>query len=140
MDKNCQGIYWIKNKINGKVYVGQASEKKGILNIFKRNKEAMVVLIFPDNVFKYTTFLTKNFPDIIQVSQPKTQNPMVENLFSEMIQIARNEYNTTNVEEAKKFIERENPEIIDVRPSFIYSQAHIPNAKNIQYILYNFNA
>ncbi|MEK6937029.1 MAG: pyridoxal-phosphate dependent enzyme, partial [Nanoarchaeota archaeon] len=106
------------------------NEKKGILNIFKKNKESTVILIFPDNIFKYTTFLAKNFPDIIQVPQ-KTQNPMIENLFSEMIQISRNEYNTTNVEEAKKFIERENPEIIDVRPSFVYSQAHIPNAKNI---------
>ena len=41
------------------------------------------------------------------------------------------ENTTIEISDAKKFIDEQQPLIIDVRPPNVYAQAHIPNAKNI---------
>ncbi|MBI4141894.1 pyridoxal-phosphate dependent enzyme [Candidatus Woesearchaeota archaeon] len=102
----------------------------GALKSLKDVKEGCVVCIFPDNIFKYTSFFSKNFPEIMPTAQPQPSNPMAEQLFNNMVQTARNENTTIEIDAAKKIIDEQQPLVIDVRPQHIYAQAHIPNAKN----------
>ena len=82
------------------------------------DKEIIAVIIFPDNIFKYTSFL---------VNKPIISDDM----FNMLIEKSRNKYNTIEIEDAKDFIEKEDPMIIDVRNHDIYNQAHLPGAVNI---------
>lgn len=103
----------------------------GALKALKDVKEGCIVCIFPDNVFKYTSFLAKHFPEIMPTAQAQPSNPMAEQLFNSIVQTARNENTTIEIDDAKTFIEQQQPLIIDVRPPHVYAQTHIPNAKNI---------
>jgi len=91
------------------------------------DENSKVVIIFPDNIFKYASFFIKNFPELTQSS---TQQPIQE-ITQEMVEKARTPENTLEPLEAKEIIENENPMVIDVRPSFMYSQGHLPKAINI---------
>ena len=106
----------------------------GALKALKDAKDGCAVCIFPDNIFKYISFLAKNFPEIIHSSAQKetqNQNSQGEQLFNEIIKAARNEDTTIELENAKQVIEKEKPIIIDVRPAEIFVKTHIQNAKNI---------
>lgn len=104
----------------------------GALKFLKQTDSCCAVCIFPDNIFKYTSFLTKNFPDILTAEEKPAQsyNPQGQ-LFDEILRIARNPNTTIEPEAAKDMIAEKSPLIIDVRPAEIYSFGHIPNAKNI---------
>ncbi len=85
------------------------------------SEEGLAVLIFPDNIFKYTSYLAK----------PQQTNPAAEQIFTELTQLARNSYTTMNPDEAKTWMEKEKPLVIDVRSQEAYAQGHISGAKNI---------
>ena len=114
----------------------------GGLKILKEDEPGLAVIIFPDNIFKYTSFLAKNFPDICK-GAVKQQDPFVQQFYDEISEFSRNPGNTVEIEEAKEIILNKQtmisnhspldkePIIIDVRGEVMYSQGHLPGAKNI---------
>ncbi len=56
---------------------------------------------------------------------------MNDDMFKKVVELARNKYNTIELEHAKSLMEKDEIFLIDVRPSEIYSQAHLPNSINI---------
>jgi len=103
----------------------------GALKVLEKEQDAHVVIIFPDNIFKYASFFMKNFPDIIpSVAKESSKLLNVQDVTKDMVEKARTRENTIEVDEAKEIIENENCMVIDVRPSFIYTQGHVPKAIN----------
>lgn len=104
----------------------------GGLKILKEYEQGFAVIIFPDNIFKYTSFLSKNFPNICIGSQKKI-DPYAQQFYDEIYKFARNPDNTIEIEEAGEIIfgDERNPLIIDVRNKSLYSDGHLPNARNL---------
>lgn len=99
----------------------------GALKFLKESDGGVAVFIFPDNIFKYTTFLSK----LYQAPQAAQANPVAEQYFNQLTQLARNEHTTIEPEEARQWMEKEKPLIIDVRPPDVYAKGHLPGAQNI---------
>lgn len=98
----------------------------GALRFLKENDTGVVVFIFPDNIFKYTTFLAKLF------GAPQAQsNPVAEQYFNQLTQLARNEHITIEPEKARQWMEKEKLLVVDVRPPEVYGKGHLPGARNI---------
>ena len=95
-----------------------------------KDEEGIAVIIFPDNVFKYISSLEKHFPEIFPKKEELKTSAQIPNLevIKEIIERARNEFNTIEPEEVKNL---DDIEIIDVRPKEIFEQSHLPKAKNI---------
>lgn len=87
----------------------------------------LVVVIFPDNVFKYASSIVKHLP---QVRGTQSEESLDERLMKSMIQNARNDQLTLDSEAANKVCAESAPFIIDVRDHDDYRKGHIPGAVN----------
>jgi len=89
------------------------------------------VVIFPDNIFKYASFLEKHFPQFAGAAQhapvPAGQDP----LLAAMLQAARNPHTTLEAEEALPLVTQQAAALVAVRPAQQYLQGHLPGAVNI---------
>ena len=100
------------------------------------NPAGIAVVIFPDNIFKYTTFFERVIPGLAPIQgKPEVQTPassiISPNIPTDLVEQARNPYNTVEPEDARAMIEAEHPLIVDVRPEDMYKQGHVPKAVNI---------
>lgn len=87
----------------------------------------LVVVVFPDNVFKYASSLVKHLPHVRPTQSEESLN---ERLMKSMIQNARNDQLTLDVDAAFEVFEKDKPFIIDVRDFNDYRKGHIPGAVN----------
>lgn len=101
----------------------------GAIKALHEDPVGIAVIIFPDNIFKYTTFFERVIPGLA----PKNSVAPVQSLqvSADLVEQARNPYNTIEVDEAHRFISLEKPMVIDVRPQNLYKEGHVPGAKNI---------
>jgi len=107
----------------------------GALKVIQDDENAVVVVIFPDNAFKYASSFQRHFPEIFNntISSPANVEFINKNaeLLDNMIELSRNDLNTIDIEEAYKSRSETEPIYIDVRPSDQYSSTHIVDAINI---------
>ena len=90
-----------------------------------------VVVMFPDNAFKYASSMAKHIPDLAPPSLPRAKSRR-EELFDAIIEHARhNPHLTVDVDAAHDRWEHERPYVVDVRHPDEYAQGHIPGAINI---------
>ena len=90
-----------------------------------------IVVIFPDNAFKYASSLGKHLKDVSAAAapSPKTRS---EEMFDEMIEHARvNPHLTIDADDAHHQWKTEDVFVVDVRQADTYSKGHIPDAVNI---------
>jgi cysteine synthase/rhodanese-related sulfurtransferase len=87
----------------------------------------VVVVVFPDNVFKYASSLVKHLP---QVRSTASVGSLNERLMKTMIENVRGGALTLDVDQALAVFERDKPAVIDVRGLSAYRQGHIPGAMN----------
>ena len=103
----------------------------GALKALGTERDALAVVIFPDNIFKYASFLEKHFPQFAGAAQhapvPAGQDP----LLAAMLQAARNPHTTLEAEEALPLVTQQAAALVDVRPAQQYLQGHLPGAVNI---------
>ena len=107
----------------------------GALKVIADQPDAVVVVLFPDNAFKYASSLERHFPQFQAApssgasSEPSSQ----EQLLSTLVENSRNPHNTWEVETLRAALEAKDPEplMIDVRGSDIYSKQHVIGAVNI---------
>ncbi|MCH8170673.1 MAG: pyridoxal-phosphate dependent enzyme [Bacteroidetes bacterium] len=107
----------------------------GAIKVIQDREDAVVVVIFPDNAFKYASSFQRHFPEMFEnmVGSP-TQSDIKnekEELFDKMIELCRNDLNTIDLNEAYNIKSETNPIFIDVRSSDQYSATHIVDAINI---------
>lgn len=107
----------------------------GALKVIQDDENAVVVVIFPDNAFKYASSFQRHFPEMFEnMAGSSTQSDIKnkkEELLDKMIELCRNDLNTIGLNDAYKIRNETNPIFIDVRSSDQYSATHIVDAINI---------
>ena len=107
----------------------------GALKIIQDQRDAVVVIIFADNAFKYASSFQTHFPEMFKDIAGSKSNPANKNkkeeLLDNMIELCRNQVNTIGLAEAYKSREENAPLYIDVRDTDQYDIVHINNAINI---------
>lgn len=107
----------------------------GALKIIKDQPDAVVVIMFADNAFKYASSFQTHFPEMFKDIAGSKSNPNNKNkkeeLLNNMIELCRNEVNTIELEEAYKTREATAPLYIDVREVDQYDGIHVADAINI---------
>jgi cysteine synthase/rhodanese-related sulfurtransferase len=90
-----------------------------------------VVVIFPDNAFKYASSMVRHIAGLAPTVLPRSKSRR-EELFDAIIEHTRhNPHLTIDVESAHETSERGRPLVIDVRHPEEFALGHIPGAVNI---------
>ena len=90
-----------------------------------------VVVMFPDNAFKYASSLGKHLGGVGAAASPMLKSRR-EELFDAMVEHARsNPHLAIDADDAHHQWETEKVFVVDVRQPEEYNRAHIPNAVNI---------
>jgi len=108
----------------------------GALKVVEDQPDAVVVVMFPDNVFKYASSFEKHFPEFraARAAGEGSGEPSAkEQLMETLVENSRNSHNTVETEGLRALLSpgAAAPLIIDVRPSDIYTDQHIVGAVNI---------
>ena len=106
----------------------------GALKVIEDHPDAVVVLIFPDNSFKYASTFERHFPEL-RASRPggdPGQTSDKELLFTALVDNSRNPHNTLEVDELRTALESdESPLLLDVRAPDVHARQHVTGARNI---------
>lgn len=100
----------------------------GVLKVLADEPDAVVVVMFPDNIFKYSSSIQRHFPEMFP--QAAEQAPR-ESGVDRLVALARNPYNMADAEEVKALSEGGKAFLIDVRGPDEYRAGHVPGAVNI---------
>ncbi len=107
----------------------------GALKVIEDQPDAVVVIIFPDNAFKYASTFERHFPEV-RAARPdgaSTDGPSPkEALFSTLVENSRNAHNTCEVDDLRAALESDEPPLLlDVRAPDIHAKQHVSGAHNI---------
>ena len=107
----------------------------GALKVIEDQPDAVVVVIFPDNAFKYASTFERHFPEV-RVARPDgdpTGAPSPnEQLFSTLVENSRNPHNTCEADDLRAALEGEEPPLLlDVRSAELYAKQHVTGALNM---------
>jgi rhodanese-related sulfurtransferase len=100
----------------------------GAFKMVPDEPDNVVVIVFPDNAFKYASSFARHLPQV------RSQNPemsLEEKLMKGMVKQARNEHLTIEPDDAVEAMENEEPLIIDVRSFDSYRKARMPGATSV---------
>jgi rhodanese-related sulfurtransferase len=107
----------------------------GALKVVEDEPDAVVVVIFPDNAFKYASSFARHFPEMKAApssSQSAEPSPN-EALLTDLVENSRNAHNTCESDDlvAARGQESSSPLVIDVRSAEAYAEQHISGAVHI---------
>ena len=89
----------------------------------------VVVVIFPDSIFKYASSILSNVADLGKAPPSGTKR---EQLLDSMVENARvNSHLAIDIEDAHDLWQTQRPFVIDVREPDAHNQRHIPGAINM---------
>jgi cysteine synthase/rhodanese-related sulfurtransferase len=95
----------------------------------------LLVVIFPDNIFKYASSVMRHFPALFpaaQASAPaQAQNEVAARLYDEMLKAAKTSRDAVTAGEARAMLGGGEAVAIDVRPAERYAAGHVPGAISI---------
>ena len=106
----------------------------GALKMVPDEPGTIVVVIFPDNVFKYASSFQRHFPQVCPGDkQQDSAAPSKNDLFlAEMMENLKNPHDSVRVKVLNEELQGEGkPLVIDVRPPDMFAESHIPGAINI---------
>ena len=106
----------------------------GALDVIDDAPDALVVIIFPDNVFKYASSLARHFPEVTATASSGAGSAAPsakEELLDSMVANSRNPHDTCEVEDVQEMLEDRRPFLLDVRPPNVYQKGHVSGARNI---------
>jgi len=107
----------------------------GLLKIMVDQPDAVAVVMFADNIFKYASSIEKHFPQFkaARAEGASGEPSAKELLLQSLVANSRNPHNTCEVEDLRVLLENgsTDPLLIDVRPPDVYSKGHLPGALNI---------
>jgi cysteine synthase/rhodanese-related sulfurtransferase len=107
----------------------------GALKVIEDQPGALVVVIFPDNVFKYASSLLRHFPEMyagIKGGPTAAPAPEESPLLDKLVENSRNSYDTISIDEVvEQLTGAQKPVLVDVRQASVYEKAHVEGALNI---------
>lgn len=104
----------------------------GALSVVPDEPGNLVVVIFPDNIFKYASSVMRHFPDMFPAADaaPPSVSELDARLYDEMVKHAKRSRDAVAIDEARRLIDA-GALVIDVRKPERYEQAHVAGAVNI---------
>ncbi len=109
----------------------------GAFKLIPDEPGTMVVVIFPDNVFKYASSFQRHFPQICPSDKSESGDgdagPSPNDIIlNRMIENLKNKHDSVRVSEFHKQMEEDpKPLLVDVRPQDMYAKNHIAGSVNI---------
>jgi rhodanese-related sulfurtransferase len=106
----------------------------GALKVIEDNPDAVVVVIFPDNAFKYASSFERHFPQfkVTHADVEEAEPSPKEQLFVSLVENSRNPHNTLEAAQLKALHEvSDAPIVLDVRSADAYAKQHIAGAVHI---------
>jgi cysteine synthase/rhodanese-related sulfurtransferase len=106
----------------------------GALRLVPDEPGTVVVVVFPDNIFKYASSVMRHFPDLKPADDKEERSgPSKEEQFlAEMIENLKNPHDTIRVKNLNETLQgTEKPLVIDIRAAEMFAESHIPGAVNI---------
>jgi cysteine synthase/rhodanese-related sulfurtransferase len=109
----------------------------GALKLVPDEPGNLVVVIFPDNIFKYASSVARHFPHLAPPSangDAATAGGTSKNeqFLAELIENLKNPYDTVKVKDLADELESAGkPLLVDIRIAEHFHQSHIPGAVNI---------
>lgn len=102
----------------------------GALQLVPDEPGNLLVVIFPDNAFKYASSFVRHLPGMAAAAPGATtkSSPLLEKMREN---VRGNENLTIDVDAAHDQWQAEKPFVLDVRPRDQYDDAHVPGAFNI---------
>ena len=103
----------------------------GALKVIDDEPGAVVVVIFPDNAFKYASSFAKHFPHLQVAGGGGGEGPKGQ-LLDKLIEANRNPSNTIEADDLEEVIAADSSRVlIDVRSPEQYQAGHVPYSINI---------
>jgi cysteine synthase/rhodanese-related sulfurtransferase len=105
----------------------------GALKLVPDEPGNVLVVIFPDNIFKYASSVMRHFPKLFPAADEASQRPSdpLADLYPEMVHNAKQSRDAVSIEEARALIDGQGAVILDVRVPPRYAATHIAGAVNI---------
>ena len=107
----------------------------GAIKLVEDDPDAVVVIIFPDNAFKYASTFERHFPEVrsaFPTESASGEPSKNDKLFTTLIENSRNTHNTCETEDLRSRLEGAAPPfVIDVRMEELYAGKHVTGAHNI---------
>ena len=106
----------------------------GALKVVSDQPDAVVVVIFPDNAFKYASSLQHHFPQfkVAGSSGANDQPSLKERMLDTLVENSRNPHNTCQIDEVPALLRSgSKPLLLDVREPDAYARQHVAGAVNI---------
>ncbi len=107
----------------------------GALKVIEDDPDAVVVIIFPDNAFKYASTFERHFPEVragVGAGLSSGGPSKNEQLFDTLVANSRNAHNTLEVADLRADLAGDSPPVmIDVRSEELYTNRHVTGALNI---------
>jgi rhodanese-related sulfurtransferase len=103
----------------------------GALRAIPDEPGTLVVVIFPDDVFKYASSLQRHFPDICPPDdrQRTSAASQGDQLLAQLLENLKNKYDTIKADDLHRQMgEAHRPLVIDVRSPDLYAESHIAGA------------
>ncbi len=100
----------------------------GAFKMVPDEPDNVVVVVFPDNAFKYPSSFARHLPEV------RSENPVMsleEKLMKGMVKQARNEQLTIELDDAHEAMGNGKPFVIDVRAFDSYLKGRLPGAKSV---------
>jgi len=93
----------------------------------------MLVVIFPDNIFKYASSVMRHFPELFPDAEDSAAAPAdpLARLYDEMVRHAKVSPDAVDTAEAMSLMQSKNAFVVDVRAPGRYGAAHVAGAVNI---------
>jgi rhodanese-related sulfurtransferase len=107
----------------------------GAIKLVEDDPDAVVVIIFPDNAFKYASTFERHFPEMrsaFSTESASSEPSKNDKLLTTLIENSRNTHNTCGIEDLRLGLEGDAPPfVIDVRVEELYAGKHVTGAHNI---------
>lgn len=107
----------------------------GAIKLVEDDPDAVVVIIFPDNAFKYASTFERHFPEVrsaFPTESASGEPSKNDKLLTTLIENSRNTHNTCETEDLRSRLEGDAPPfVVDVRMEELYAGKHVTGAHNI---------
>ncbi len=112
----------------------------GALRTVPDEPGTIVVVVFPDNVFKYASSFQRHFPAICpsdkKAGEQDAGSSKNDQLLARMMENLKNPYDTIKADDLASVLNdkpdaAQRPLIVDVRPADLFAELHVPGSVNI---------